>query len=243
MCASAARFSAKETIRQGAKNVAFQHQRSYPVNMTESPTLDQLFETARGNTLEEVHESHERWDAVRGLQELALPLVYQRAVGLCQSADPLERLCGVDILAQFGVTYTTANPHAAEICALLRDMIETETTHEVICGILSAFGHLSHPAAIPHLITHALSPNGAIRDHVVIALGRFRQDEAVTQCLIALSNDPVVTVRDWATLALADVKGPDYPGVIEALRARANDPDPVTREQARDGLIVRGLRP
>jgi HEAT repeat protein len=57
-----------------------------------------------------------------------------------------------------------------------------------------------------------------------------------------LTQDTAPEVRDWATFALGTQIDLDTSEIRDALAARLNDPDEVTRAEAATGLSRRGLK-
>jgi HEAT repeat protein len=64
-------------------------------------------------------------------------------------------------------------------------------------------------------------------------------DSRAIACLITLSADPEIPVRDWATFGLAVQIDTDTPEIRAALRARLDDPDCDTAGEAMVGLARR----
>ncbi len=167
---------------------------------------------------------------LRGTRE-----VFEEAVKLCRSECPQERGVGADILGQLGVPDRLCPD---ECVALLADMSGSETELEVVGSICTALGHLPHPGAVEPLLRWKGHPNEEIRQHVAWALGGHEEADAV-EALIELSADPDEDVRDWATFGLGSQMDLDTPRIREALCARLNDPDPITRAEAFVGLARR----
>ncbi len=66
-----------------------------------------------------------------------------------------------------------------------------------------------------------------------------QDDPQAISTLITLTNDPNVTVRDWATFDLASQTDWDGPELRAALWARVTDPDNITCGEALKGLASR----
>ncbi|MEV4945882.1 ankyrin repeat domain-containing protein [Streptomyces sp. NPDC053755] len=96
------------------------------------------------------------------------------------------------------------------------------------------------PAGLGELLPFAAHPDAEVRRALGTALtGLVPAGHArALDTLLALSGDHDSGVRDWATLALAEVPG-DTPVLREALAARLGDPDPDVVAEAARGLAMR----
>ncbi len=175
------------------------------------------------------------WEAVSTLHLRATREVFEEASKLCRSQCPQERGLGADILGQLGVPDRLCPD---ECVALLAKMSQSETEVEVITSICTALGHLHHPGAVEPLLHWKGHHEVEIRLRVAMALGGREEPDAV-EVLIELSADDDDDVRDWATFGLGSQMDLDTPRIREALCARLNDPDPVTRAEAFVGLARR----
>lgn len=175
------------------------------------------------------------WEAVSTLHFRATREVFEEARKLCYSECPQERGLGADILGQLGVPDRLC---PGECVAVLSEISRTETDEEVIGSICTALGHLGHAGAVEPLLRWKEHPNAKIRWHVAVSLGGHEEPEAV-EALIELSNDLDADARDWATFGLGSQTDLDTPRIREALCARLNDPDLVTRAEAFVGLARR----
>lgn len=181
-------------------------------------------------------DEDEAWEAVSTLHLRATREVFEEAKKLCGSECPQERCVGADILGQLGVPDRLCPD---ECVAILAEMSHGETDLEVIGSVCTALGHLSHPEAVEPLLRWKGHPDVQIRLRVTMALGGHEEADAV-EALIELSADPDEAVRDWATFGLGTQMDLDTPRIREALCARLNDLDPVTRAEAFVGLARRG---
>jgi HEAT repeat protein len=129
-------------------------------------------------------------------------------------------------------------PYAAESVQLLVQLLDGEADTNVINATLIAFGHLQRPECVSAIIRFANHPDSDIRYGVVFGLSG-RDDEAAIRTLIALTNDPDVRVRDWATFDLASQTEWDSPALRAVLWARVTDSDNITRGEALKGLAER----
>lgn len=180
-------------------------------------------------------DENKAWEAVDTLHFRATREVFEEARKLCRSECPQERGLGADILGQLGVPDRL---YPNECVAILVEMSRTETNDETIGFICTALGHLHHPRAVEPLLLWKRHSDALIRWHVAVSLGGHEEPDAV-EALIELSADPNDNVRDWATFGLGTQTDLDTPRLREALCARLNDPDPVTRAEAFVGLARR----
>ncbi|MFJ6353696.1 ankyrin repeat domain-containing protein [Streptomyces sp. NPDC054835] len=111
---------------------------------------------------------------------------------------------------------------------------------EPALSLAVALGQCADAGAVPGLLGLAGHPDGEVRRQTAAALTGLvpaGHAEAVG-VLVGLSRDHEPRVRDWATLALAELPD-DTPAVREALAARLADPDPETAAEAARGLAIR----
>ncbi|WP_406057516.1 ankyrin repeat domain-containing protein [Streptomyces sp. NBC_01077] len=114
------------------------------------------------------------------------------------------------------------------------------SAREPVLSVVSALGECADPAAVPELLAAAGHPDAAVRRAVAGALAGIvpaGHMEALG-VLLALSRDGDARVRDWATLALAELPD-DTPLVREGLAERLGDTDPETAAEAARGLAIR----
>jgi HEAT repeat protein len=193
-------------------------------------TVDELVSAALCEVDEEAH-----WDAVNALQDEGSREVLQRASDLCGSPCSRERCLAADVLGQLGVPERT---FPDECVALLLAMIESERNPMVLQAVLVEFSHLNDRAAIDAASKFVAHADPDVRHAAVLALTGHDERPAI-QMLIALTEDPVPNVRDWATFALGTQTDADTPEIREALVRRLEDSDEVTRGEAFVGLARR----
>jgi HEAT repeats len=177
-----------------------------------------------------------RWDAVVALHKRGTREVFDATAPLFRSACPVERALAADVHAQLG--FDRDHPFAPESARLVCEMLETETDIDVLDSGLIALGFLRRPETVPALLRFAVHPHSRVRYAVAHSLAGHDTEPAVC-ALVTLSADEDTKVRDWATFALGSQTELDTPALRAALRARLNDPDPVTRGEALKGLANR----
>ncbi|MFC8763828.1 MULTISPECIES: ankyrin repeat domain-containing protein [Streptomyces] len=157
------------------------------------------------------------------------------AAAWCAYRDPLRRALGARVLGALPGFAPSAVP-------VLRRLAAEGATQarEPVLSVVSALGECADPAAVPELLAAAGHPDAAVRRAVAGALAGIVPAGHVEALgvLLALSRDGDARVRDWATLALAELPD-DTPLVREGLAERLGDPDPETAAEAARGLAIR----
>ncbi|MEV7276456.1 ankyrin repeat domain-containing protein [Streptomyces sp. NPDC093111] len=163
----------------------------------------------------------------------------------CAAPDPLRRALGVQVLAALPGRTARALPVlrglAAEAAAGLREAgAGAAFPREPALSLAVALGQCADAGAVPGLLGLAGHPDDEVRRQTAAALtGLVPAGHAeAMDALVRLSRDHAPRVRDWATLALAELPD-DTPAVREALAARLADPDPETAAEAARGLAIR----
>jgi HEAT repeat protein len=180
-------------------------------------------------------DDHQRWAAIRALQDRGTREVFEAARELCAGVEPHERCLGVDILAQGQSWVKTFHDEAV---TLLLQVLEREDEPRVLSSIGMALDHRHDRRAVEPLAALRNHPDAGVRYSVVHGLLRHQDDQAV-QALIELSDDEASDVRDWATFGLCVLLDIDTPALREALVRRLADADPDTRGEAMVGLARR----
>ncbi|MCL2716290.1 MAG: HEAT repeat domain-containing protein [Alphaproteobacteria bacterium] len=185
------------------------------------------------------------WEAMDELYRRADPLTLAAAILLCKSADVRRRELGAAVLGHLG--WSSRHPcglFQEERYRALEEFLATEMAQaavpSVLSGICSALGYLNDPRAIPlvlPLIDHSCA---AVRHGVLIALSRHT-DEAATDGLIRLMDDPDSSVREYATSSFGGYKqcATDSTSIRAALHARLSDTCDAIRHSAIGALALR----
>ncbi|MEU9865364.1 ankyrin repeat domain-containing protein [Streptomyces sp. NPDC047971] len=175
-------------------------------------------------------------ETVRALAERGDEETFAAAVAWCASEEPLRRALGARVLG--GLDGFTAG--AVAVLRQLAGQTVREGAREPALSVVIALGQYGEPVTVPDLTAFASHPDIEVRR----ALGRSLTgpvpagDAAAVRRLVALSRDHDHGVRDWATLALAEV--PEDTAVLrEALAARLEDDDPDVVAEAARGLAIR----
>lgn len=196
-------------------------------------------------TLQGDYKDEAAWDAVAALRLRGTDEVFQLAVRYCQSAVPLERARGLNVLAQLGAGKPDSErPHMDESVAIAIEHLRDEDAL-VVNSAAWALSHLGGDEAVQALIRIRRNPDPDVRWAVANGLNGYESPEAIAT-VIELMNDSEDNVRDWATFALGTQCQTNSPEILDALRRRLDDIYKNTRDEAVWGLAQRkdsqGLR-
>ncbi|MFF7851215.1 ankyrin repeat domain-containing protein [Streptomyces sp. NPDC007910] len=160
------------------------------------------------------------------------------AAGWCAYRDPLRRALGARVLGALPGFAPSALPVLRRLAA--EPAGPAGPAREPVLSVVTALGACADPAAVPELLAAAGHPDAVVRRAVAGALAGIVPAGHVEALgvLLALSRDGDARVRDWATLALAELPD-DTPLVREGLAERLADPDPETAAEAARGLAIR----
>ncbi|MFF9014156.1 ankyrin repeat domain-containing protein [Streptomyces sp. NPDC014870] len=171
---------------------------------------------------------------------------FRAASAWCASPDPLRRALGARVLGALdsftprGLPVLRGLAAQAAKAALGEGPTTPGAAREPALSVVVALGQYGEEAALPEMLALAAHPDIEVRRALGCALtGPVPAgDPVAVATLVALSRDHDHGVRDWATLALAEVPE-DTPVLREALVARlADDDEDVVAEAAR-GLAMR----
>jgi HEAT repeat protein len=195
--------------------------------------IDELFAQALSGD----YEADAPWEAVHALRSIGTREVFERAVDLCKSADPLSRARGADVIAQLGKTVDhQSNSFPEESYRVITDLVERETEPQPLAAGIAALGHLDNSLAVPLITSFSSHPSPEVRFDVAFALGCFPNDPLSAETLLRLTQDTDEDVRDWATFGLGVLGNTDSDEIREALVRRLADSDEDVREEAMVGL-------
>jgi HEAT repeat protein len=184
------------------------------------------------------------WLAIARLHSLANREVVDASLSACTDADPLRRRVGAAVLGQLGHSKVGFEPAFAGeryrgLAGLLAAEREGPGDPSVLSEACFALGHLHDPRAIPALLELREHPDANVRSGVVFGLSGHEAPEAIVG-LIALASDTDEDVRDWSTFGLGQLIDADTPAIRAALHARLDDPCIDARDEAIEGLALRG---
>jgi len=198
--------------------------------------IDELF----AQTLKGDYDDDKPWNAVQSLRRIGTRQVFDKAVERMESAEPLERARGLDVIAQLGKTAEhPSNSFPQESYDVVVKALQRERELQPLNSAISALGHIDDHHAVPLIAAFHSHPSEEIRFTVACALGCFPNEPLSVQTLLALMEDADADVRDWATFGLGVLGDQDSPEIRQALSRRVNDEDVDTREEALVGLAKR----
>ncbi|MFE6711267.1 ankyrin repeat domain-containing protein [Streptomyces sp. NPDC057695] len=168
------------------------------------------------------------------------------AAAWCAYRDPLRRALGAAVLGALPGFAPSAVPVLRRLAAEVAGAAgaagrpRVPSAREPVLSVVSALGECADPASVPELLAMAGHPDAAVRRAVAGALAGIvpAGHTDALGVLLGLSRDGDARVRDWATLALAELPD-DTPLVREGLAERLGDTDPETAAEAARGLAIR----
>ena len=172
-----------------------------------------------------------RWTAIQELHALGTREVFDRAVQLCQSGDPAERISGADIVGQLN---TFSDEALLTLVTLLDD-----GDAKVVEAAIHALGQQQDARTIDALSRAAQHEASNVRWAVATALEDLIADERAERVLLALMKDGDTSVRDRATFAVGSLSDHDTPRIRAALFERLRDDDRCVANEAALGLARR----
>jgi len=178
------------------------------------------------------------WDNLRELRSRANSNVFNTCVKLTKSTKPKERISGIDILAQLGLT---PRPFLKESKKLFFDILKKEKNQKALLSVLYAIGHNNEklkPDEIALLVPFKDNADEGVREGLVSALLSVDNKLAI-DTLIHLTNDKVSHIRDWATFGIGTQIERDNKLIRAALWLRVDDKHQDTRFEAIVGLAKR----
>lgn len=172
-----------------------------------------------------------RWSAIQQLHALGTREVFERAVQLCRSERPNERVAGADIVGQLDAF---ADEAMTTLLAMLAD-----PDPAVIEAVVHALGQRQDARTIDALARAATHDASNVRWAVATALEDLIGDEHAERVLLALMKDDDTSVRDRATFAVGSLSDHDTPRIRAALAERLRDEDRCVAHEAALGLARR----
>jgi HEAT repeat protein len=172
-----------------------------------------------------------RWGAIQQLHALGTREVFERAVQLCNSESPGERVAGADVLGQL-------NAFSEEAMKTLLGML-VDADAAVVEAVVHALGQRQDARTIEALMRAATHEASNVRWAVATALEDLIADERAERVLLALMKDSDTSVRDRATFAVGSLSDHDTPRIRAALAERLRDDDKCVAHEAALGLARR----
>jgi hypothetical protein len=196
-------------------------------------TDDKLFLRLLNNKSDKTY-----WDNISELRSRPKKSVFQKCHDLINSEIPKERMIGIDVLAQLGIT---PRPFYNETIKLYFDILPNEMDYKVLKALFYAIGHNNdnlNQKQINKLIAFKTSEDNAVRQGLVSSLLGVDNNQAI-DTLIDLSNDTVSSIRNWATFGIGSQIETNSDKIKKALWNRINDKNQDTKLEAIVGLAHR----
>lgn len=196
-------------------------------------TVEKVFHRLLTNKSEKTH-----WDNVRELRSRGSQEVFDKCEKLLHSENEKERLIAAEILSQLGLP---PRPFIKETLKLFFEILEKETSSQVISTILFGIGHNNEHLTekeTEFICSFKENKNSDIKHGLVFALGGIKHMVAI-DTLIECTKDKNNTVRDWATFGLGSQADHDNMKIRTALWDRISDRHMNTKQEAILGLARR----
>jgi hypothetical protein len=178
------------------------------------------------------------WENIRELRSRDNVNVFDTCAKLIKSSKPNERIIGIDILAQLGLT---PRPFYRESKKIFFEVLRKEKNPKALLSVLYAIGHNNEKLKsdeITLLASFKGNTDEGVRQGLVSALLAVDNKLAI-DTLIHLTSDKISHIRDWATFGIGTQIRKDNKDIRKALWARINDKDNDTRYEAIVGLANR----
>jgi nucleoid DNA-binding protein len=178
------------------------------------------------------------FENIRELRRRPDQEVFEKSYGLAMSGNDKEKEIGIDVLAQLGAT---PRPFYKPSVKLYFELLPTLTNPGVLYALLYAVSHNNEKLHSTQIAAISLFKNHAdtnIRQAVVASLLGVDNTAAIN-ILIELSNDKVISIRNWATFGLGSQIKRKGRNITAALWNRTGEKHQETRFEAIVGLAVR----
>jgi len=178
------------------------------------------------------------WEYIHILRSRPDNGVFRQCVELTASDIPKNRIVGIDVLAQLGVS---PRPFYNETIDRYFKLLENEKEPKVIRSILYGIGHNNenlNKVQIKRLCSYAGTNSSLIKGGLVFSL-LGKNDANAIKTLIFLSMDKLSYIRDWATFGIGSQIKKNTVEIRNALWKRINDKHQDTKLEAIVGLAKR----
>jgi HEAT repeat protein len=166
--------------------------------------------------------------------------VFDTAITLTASPDPIRRQLGVRVLRELGLDrLPQSGAFREETIARLLGMLHHEADPSVLPWVISALGYRHAHQALPEVLRHLRHPDAAVRFHIAAALpalvSTLHVEPDAIRALQALCRDTDATTRYYALHALIAEDLPIPPqAASQTATTMLTDPDELTRTLAND---------
>jgi hypothetical protein len=165
-------------------------------------------------------------------------IVFERSVSLVQSNVLKQRLIGIELLSQLGIS---TRPFLKPTLKLFFGLLKKDKDPEILSTILYGIGHNNEHVSeqeIKLICSFKKHEHTEVRQGLTFALGGNSSKPAI-ETLIELSKDKNDWVRDWATFGIGSQSEVDSLEVRKALWERISDKYVFAHEEAIYGLAKR----
>jgi HEAT repeat protein len=200
------------------------------LELNESLTLSEIISLALREEDDEIRWRYVQTLHIRGGQE-----IFETALILCKSQNPLDATLGADILGQLG---TPDFPFHESSVPVLLEIFDNHEEENPLQAATMALGRTQDSRAVKKLLELKNHESAEIRFAVVHGLLTIEDEESV-KALIELSMDEDEDVRNWATFGLGSQIEIDTPEIRDPLFNRLDEDDPEIRGEALIGLALR----
>jgi len=178
------------------------------------------------------------WEYISILRSRPNNDVFRQCEKLMTSDISKNRIIGIDVLAQLGVS---PRPFYNETIDRYFKLLENEKEPIVIMSILFGIGHNNeklNKAQIKKLCAYSDTNNSLIKEGLVFSL-LGKNDADAIKTLICLSMDKLSYIRDWATFGIGSQIKKDTIEIRNALWKRVDDKHQDAKLEAIIGLAKR----
>jgi hypothetical protein len=196
-------------------------------------TTEKLFKRLLNNKSKQSY-----WEYISILRSRPDNDVFRQCMGLTTSEIPKNRMAGIHVLAQLGVS---PRPFYHETINRCFELLENEKEPEVIMSILYGIGHNNEKldkAQIKKLCSYTDTNSSLIKEGLVFSL-LGKNDADAIKTLIFFSTDKLSYIRDWATFGIGSLIEKNTIEIRNALWKRINDKHQDVKLEAIAGLAKR----
>ena len=178
------------------------------------------------------------WEYISILRSRPENDVFRQCIKLTSSDIPKNRIVGINVLAQLGVS---PRPFYHETIDRYFELLENEKEPEVIMSILYGVGHNNenlNRAQIKKLCSYINTNSSLIKEGLVFSL-LGKNDADAIKTLMFFSTDKLSYIRDWATFGIGSLIEKNTIEIRNALWKRINDKHQDVKLEAIAGLAKR----
>ena len=178
------------------------------------------------------------WQNIGELRSRPNSEVFATSIKLTKSNKFNERIIGIDILAQLGIS---PRPFYKKTIKCFFSLLKNESNEKVLSSLLFAIGHNNenlNKSQVGLISSYKNHINVGVRQGLVFAIGGVSNPLAV-RTLIFLSDDKFSSIRNWATFGIGSLTEENSEVLRDALWERVKDAHQETKLEAILGLAKR----